>query len=77
MLTAAARQSLETTTREAAGKSGTSNELRDAWFVGFSGDMTAAVWMGNDDGRPNSTIAGGTLPADVWQDFMHSATERN
>ncbi len=59
--------------RPAAGKTGTSQEFRDAWFVGFTADLLAGVWMGNDDNVPMERITGGTLPARAWRDFMIEA----
>ena len=61
--------------RPAAGKTGTSQNWRDAWFVGFTPDLTAGVWIGNDDDRPMNHIAGGTLPAAIWRRFMIIAHE--
>jgi len=60
--------------RPAAGKTGTSQDYRDAWFVGYTADLIAAVWMGNDDGKAMKTVTGGGLPAKVWQQFMSAAT---
>lgn len=59
--------------RDAAGKSGTSQDSRDAVFAGFTSDMTAAVWVGNDDGAPMKGVTGGGLPARIWGDFMLEA----
>jgi penicillin-binding protein 1A len=56
--------------RPAAGKTGTSQDFRDAWFVGFSGGLTAGVWFGNDDGSPMKKVTGGGLPARTWRHFM-------
>ncbi len=56
--------------REIAGKTGTSQDFRDAWFMGFSADYTAGVWMGNDDNSSMAQVTGGLLPADAWKDFM-------
>ena len=53
-----------------AGKTGTSQSYRDAWFCGFTGNYTAAVWLGNDDFRPSRNMTGGSLPAMVWQRLM-------
>lgn len=53
-----------------AGKTGTTQSYRDAWFVGFTGNYTAAVWLGNDDFTPTNKMTGGTLPAMVWQRLM-------
>jgi penicillin-binding protein 1A len=59
--------------RPAAGKTGTSQRWRDAWFIGFTPDYAAGVWIGNDDGRPMAHTAGGTLPAEVWRQVMLAA----
>ncbi len=59
--------------RPAAGKSGTSQDSRDAVFAGFTSDMTAAVWVGNDNGDPMKNVTGGGLPARIWKDFMTEA----
>lgn len=57
----------------AAGKSGTSDLHRDAWFVGYTPDYTAGVWVGNNNNSPmDSAIAGGTLPASTWRQFMQA-----
>ncbi|WP_011580226.1 MULTISPECIES: transglycosylase domain-containing protein [Chelativorans] len=53
-----------------AGKTGTTQSYRDAWYVGYTGNYVAAVWLGNDDYRPTDNMTGGTLPAMVWQRFM-------
>src|SRR5690606_26803277 len=57
----------------AAGKTGTTQDNRDAWFVGFTGYLTAGVWVGNDDNSPMRGISGGGLPALVWRDVMVAA----
>lgn len=59
--------------RAAAGKTGTSQDFRDAWFVGFTADYTTGVWMGNDDNSPMVKITGGLLPVDAWKSFMLQA----
>ncbi|MBL0936187.1 MAG: PBP1A family penicillin-binding protein [Rhizobiaceae bacterium] len=53
-----------------AGKTGTTQSYRDAWYVGFTGNYTAAVWMGNDDFSPTDNMTGGSLPAMTWQRLM-------
>jgi penicillin-binding protein 1A len=58
---------------EAAGKTGTSQEFRDAWFVGYTSALVAGVWLGNDDGTPTKKVSGGNLPVEVWQRFMKTA----
>ena len=59
--------------RPAAGKTGTSQESRDAWFVGYTADLVAGVWLGNDDGAPMNRVTGGTLPARLWRQIMTDA----
>ncbi|MFN3743500.1 MAG: transglycosylase domain-containing protein [Hyphomicrobiaceae bacterium] len=57
----------------AAGKTGTTQDHRDAWFVGFTGRLTAGVWVGNDDNSPMRGISGSGLPALIWRDLMQVA----
>ena len=59
--------------RPSAGKTGTSQDYRDAWFIGFTSDLVTSVWIGNDDGSPTASITGGGLPADIWSDYMLEA----
>lgn len=59
--------------RRVAGKTGTSQDNRDAWFVGYSGDLIAGVWVGNDDGTPMRGISGATLPATLWREVIRNA----
>jgi penicillin-binding protein 1A len=61
--------------RPAAGKTGTSQDHRDAWFIGFTAELVTGVWLGNDDGTPMHAITGGQLPARIWHDFMIAALE--
>ena len=61
--------------REVAGKTGTTDDYRDAWFVGYSPDIVAGVWLGNDDNSKLPTITGGGLPAYTWAKFMKVALE--
>jgi penicillin-binding protein 1A len=61
--------------RPAAGKTGTSTAYRDAWFVGFTPDVAAGVWLGDDRGRPMQHMAGGDLPALAWKRFMLAAEQ--
>ncbi|MCZ4352565.1 transglycosylase domain-containing protein [Roseovarius aestuarii] len=56
--------------REAAGKTGTTQAARDAWFLGFTADYVAGVWMGYDDNTPLTGVTGGGLPADIWRETM-------
>ena len=67
-----ARRAQLTRTR-AAGKTGTTQSYRDAWFVGFTGDYSMAVWFGNDDYSPTNELTGGRLPAMTWQRIMTAA----
>ncbi len=59
--------------REAAGKTGTTQDYHDAWFVGFTTDYVAGVWVGNDDSSPMRGVTGGSLPATIWRDVMTAA----
>jgi penicillin-binding protein 1A len=59
--------------REAAGKTGTTQDYRDAWFVGFTADYIASVWIGNDDNRPMRKVTGGLVPALLWKEVMSVA----
>ncbi len=56
-----------------AGKTGTTSAYRDAWFVGYTGNFTCAVWYGNDDYSPTNRMTGGSLPAQTWHDIMAAA----
>jgi penicillin-binding protein 1A len=56
-----------------AGKTGTTDDYKDAWFVGFSGSLVAGVWLGNDDGTLTKRVTGGNLPTEVWHNFMKIA----
>nr|WP_301340893.1 penicillin-binding protein 1A [Azospirillum brasilense] len=59
--------------RPAAAKSGTTQDYRDAWFVGFTADLVAGVWLGNDNNAEMKRVTGGSLPAKLWQGFMLDA----
>ncbi|MBV8777662.1 MAG: transglycosylase domain-containing protein, partial [Alphaproteobacteria bacterium] len=61
--------------RPAAGKTGTTQDYRDAWFIGFTADLVAGVWFGNDDNSPMNKVTGGSLPASAWKAFMLAATK--
>jgi penicillin-binding protein 1A len=61
--------------REAAGKTGTSQNFRDAWFIGYTSDIICGVWVGNDEFKPMRNISGGTIPAIIWSNFMNNAHE--
>ena len=57
----------------AAGKTGTSQDFRDAWFIGYTGHLVAGVWLGNDDASSTRKTTGGGLPVEIWSKFMRSA----
>ncbi len=59
-----------------AGKTGTTSDYRDAWFVGYSGGFVAAVWTGKDDNTPMKRVTGGGAPAEIWHNFMAAALPR-
>jgi membrane peptidoglycan carboxypeptidase len=56
--------------RQVAGKTGTTQAARDAWFIGFSADYVAGVWMGYDDNTPLTGVTGSGLPAEIWHEAM-------
>ncbi|MCB8840077.1 transglycosylase domain-containing protein [Aurantimonas sp. VKM B-3413] len=58
---------------QAAGKTGTTQDFKDAWFVGYTADMTTGVWLGNDNGAKMKRVTGGSLPAEAWNKFMTAA----
>jgi penicillin-binding protein 1A len=60
--------------RPAAGKTGTTQEYRDAWFIGYTADLVAGVWLGNDNNVSMNKVTGGSLPAQTWRRFMLTAT---
>ncbi len=60
--------------RPAAGKTGTTQDYRDAWFIGYTTDLVAGVWFGNDDNAPMDKVEGGSVPAWTWRRFMLAAT---
>ena len=59
--------------QQAAGKTGTTQDYRDALFVGYAGDLVVGVWVGNDDNTPLNGVTGGSTPARIWRDFMRGA----
>ena len=56
--------------RPAAGKTGTTSDYRDAWFIGYTAELVTGVWVGNDDNRPMRNVTGSSFPARLWRDFM-------
>jgi len=57
----------------AAGKTGTSQDFRDAWFIGYTANLVTGVWLGNDDNSPTKKATGGGLPVEIWTRFMRVA----
>ena len=57
----------------AAGKTGTSQDYRDAWFIGYTSQLVAGIWLGNDDNSPTRKATGGGLPVEIWSRFMKAA----
>ncbi|WP_372708135.1 transglycosylase domain-containing protein [Brevundimonas sp.] len=62
--------------RDIAGKTGTTSDYRDAWFVGYTGGFVTAVWVGKDDNSPMRGVTGGSSPAAIWHGFMQAALPR-
>jgi penicillin-binding protein 1A len=83
MMNAMLQQTLESGTAhnaslpgwEAAGKTGTSQDFRDAWFIGFTANLVTGVWLGNDDGAPTKRVTGGGMPVAIWSAFMRNAEQ--
>ena len=61
---------------QAAGKTGTSQDFRDAWFIGYTARLVAGIWLGNDDNTPTKRAVGGGLPVEIWSRFMRTALSR-
>ncbi len=59
--------------REVGGKTGTTQSYKDAWFIGYTAQYVAGVWVGNDDSKPTKRVTGGSLPAQIWKDVMLAA----
>ena len=59
------------------GKTGTSQNYRDAWFIGFAGNLVVGVWVGNDDNSPMRRVTGGNLPTLIWRGFMNEARRKD
>jgi penicillin-binding protein 1A len=60
--------------REAAGKTGTSSDWRDAWFIGYTADFTTGVWVGYDDNSEMQHVSGATIPSAIWRSYMMAAS---
>jgi penicillin-binding protein 1A len=58
---------------QAAGKTGTTEDFRDAWFIGYTSHLVTGIWLGNDDNSPTKKAVGGGLPVDIWSRFMRTA----
>jgi penicillin-binding protein 1A len=61
--------------RDAAGKTGTSQDWRDAWFVGYTADYTTGVWVGYDSSKPMNKVSGAGAPAAIWNSYMTTASQ--
>lgn len=61
--------------KPAAGKTGTTDDYHDAWFIGYTPDVVTGVWVGSDDNSTNNNVTGGTVPALIWKDVMLTATK--
>lgn len=61
--------------RPAAGKTGTTSDYKDAWFVGYTPNLVASVWVGNDNNENLAGVTGGALPAQIWRSFMEKALQ--
>jgi penicillin-binding protein 1A len=61
------------TAHPAAGKTGTSQDFRDAWFIGFTAELITGIWFGNDDNKAMDKVTGGTGPARLWKTYMTKA----
>jgi penicillin-binding protein 1A len=72
-LTSGTAHSAQLTGWQAAGKTGTSQDYRDAWFIGYTGHLVTGVWLGNDDSSPTRKATGGGLPVEIWSHFMKPA----
>jgi penicillin-binding protein 1A len=59
-----------------AGKTGTTSDYRDAWFVGYTGGFVTAVWVGRDDNTPMRRVTGGSTPNEIWRSFMAAVLPR-
>ncbi|WP_299819482.1 transglycosylase domain-containing protein [uncultured Roseibium sp.] len=73
LLTGTGRKARLDSGRPAGGKTGTTQDFRDAWFIGYTGNLTTAVWFGNDNNSPMKKVTGGGLPAGVWKEVMDVA----
>jgi penicillin-binding protein 1A len=61
--------------RQIAGKTGTTDDYRDAWFIGYTPEIVAGVWVGNDKNKAHHKITGGSVPALIWKDYMSAALQ--
>jgi penicillin-binding protein 1A len=61
---------------DAGGKTGTSQDFRDAWFIGYTSALVTGVWLGNDDNSPTKHVAGGSLPVEIWSRYMKQALSK-
>ena len=73
VITSGSGRSAAISGRDIAGKTGTTSDYKDAWFVGYTGGFVAAVWVGKDDNKPMRGVTGGAAPAAIWRGFMEAA----
>jgi penicillin-binding protein 1A len=76
VITGGTARSVAISGRDLAGKTGTTSDYKDAWFVGYTGGFVTAVWTGKDDATPMKRVTGGGAPAEVWRTFMAAALPR-
>ncbi|MFN4287859.1 MAG: transglycosylase domain-containing protein [Brevundimonas sp.] len=76
VITSGTARSVAIAGRDLAGKTGTTSDYRDAWFVGYTGGFAVAVWVGKDDNSPMRGVTGGQAPAAIWRAFMQAALPR-
>lgn len=76
VVTSGTARSVQIAGRDIAGKTGTTSDYKDAWFVGYTGGFVAAVWVGKDDNTAMRNVTGGNAPAAIWKGFMEAALPR-
>jgi penicillin-binding protein 1A len=76
VVTSGTARSVQIAGRDIAGKTGTTSDYKDAWFVGYTGGFVAAVWVGKDDNTAMRGVTGGAAPAAIWKGFMEAALPR-
>jgi penicillin-binding protein 1A len=76
VVTGGTARSVAISGRDLAGKTGTTSDYKDAWFVGYTGGFVTAVWVGKDDNTAMRGVTGGAAPAAIWKGFMEAALPR-